>query len=144
MKEENNIKALDELNKGACMGMDAIKYIIDKAEDQKFKDFLEHQYFKYNDLSNKITKLYSKYNHGLPQETNAMTKAMTWYNIQLKTIKDSTSSKLAEMLFQGFNMGISEGIKLLNHKEVSKDVYELIEEYVKEQQASIERTKAFL
>ena len=36
MKE--NINVLDELNKGACMGMDAIHFILDKLEDQKFKD----------------------------------------------------------------------------------------------------------
>ena len=30
MKDKNDINVLDELNKGACMGMDAIDFIIDK------------------------------------------------------------------------------------------------------------------
>ena len=30
MKEENNIDILDELNKGCCMGSDAIKFILEK------------------------------------------------------------------------------------------------------------------
>lgn len=39
MKE--NINVLDEINKGACMGIDAISYIIDKVKDKKFKNYLK-------------------------------------------------------------------------------------------------------
>ena len=35
-----------------------------------------------------------------------MTKAMTWYGIQMKTMMDDTTSKLSELLMQGTNMGI--------------------------------------
>ena len=35
MKE--NINALDEIHKGACMGEDAINYVLDKVEDQELK-----------------------------------------------------------------------------------------------------------
>ncbi len=34
---------------------------------------------------------------------------MTWYGIQMNTIKDDTISKLSELLMQGTNMGIIEG-----------------------------------
>ena len=37
MKEEN-INALDEIHKGAYMGMDALHFISDKIEDEKFKE----------------------------------------------------------------------------------------------------------
>lgn len=144
MKEENNIKALDELHKGACMGMDAVKYILDQTEDDELKGFLERNYGKYKDLAGKIEKIYHKYSDKEPQETNAMTKAMTWYNLKLKTITDNTSSKLAEILFQGFTMGISEGIKILNHKEVDKDIEKIAKEYVDLQEQSIDAIKKFL
>lgn len=36
-----NINVLDELNKGASMGMDAIHFILDKVEDEEFKKTLE-------------------------------------------------------------------------------------------------------
>ena len=35
-KEKNEINVLDELNKGACMGRDAIAFIIDKVKDVDF------------------------------------------------------------------------------------------------------------
>ncbi len=33
MKDENEVNVLDELNKGVCMGRDAIHFILDKVED---------------------------------------------------------------------------------------------------------------
>ena len=33
-KKENEINVLDELNKGACMGRDAICFILEKTEDE--------------------------------------------------------------------------------------------------------------
>lgn len=126
------------------MGMDAVKYILDQTEDDELKGFLERNYGKYKDLAGKIEKIYHKYSDKEPKETNAMTKAMTWYNLKLKTITDNTSSKLAEILFQGFTMGISEGIKILNHKEVDKDIEKIAKEYVDLQEQSIDAIKKFL
>lgn len=34
-----DINALDEINKGCSMGVDVINYILDKVEDNKFSDF---------------------------------------------------------------------------------------------------------
>ena len=36
--DENEVNVLDELNKGACMGKDAIHFILDKVEDEKLKE----------------------------------------------------------------------------------------------------------
>ena len=35
--DENEVNVLDELNRGACMGKDAIHFILDKVEDEKIK-----------------------------------------------------------------------------------------------------------
>ncbi len=142
---EENINALDELNKGACMGMDAIKFIIDKVDSKKFKDGLLNQYKKYEDISLKINNLYSRYNDtDTPHETNALEKVMTWYGIEMKTITDHSDSKIAELLLKGTNMGIIEGRRLLNHKEVDKTVHELIDEYVTMQEDSANDLKNYL
>lgn len=47
---QENINALDEVNKGATMGCDAISFIIDKVEDKKFKELLEKQYDLYDNI----------------------------------------------------------------------------------------------
>lgn len=57
-----DINALDEINKGCSMGIDAINYILDKVEDDKFSNFLQKQSDDYKKISNKIEKIYNNYN----------------------------------------------------------------------------------
>lgn len=140
-----NINALDELNKGACMGMDAINFILDKVDDIKFKNSLKLQYDKYKNISEKINEIYSEYNDtDTPHETNLLTKTMTWYGIEMKTVMDHSDSKVAELLLNGTNMGIIEGRKLLNNKKVDSKVSKLIDEYVTMQEDSVENLKKYL
>ena len=144
MKEENNINLLDELNKGCCMGSDAVKFILDKVDGKKFKEVCDNLLEEYEDLQEKINKVYDKYSDNEPHETNLMNKAMTWYGIQMKTMADNSASKLAELLTQGLNMGIIEGKKLLNHKDADKKGLKLVEEYVDMQERYVEIIKEFL
>lgn len=144
MNNETEVNVLDELHKGACMGMDAICYIMDKVKDQEFKDLLKTQYDQYEKISNRIKETYPEYSKKDPKETNAMNKAMTWYGIQMKTMNDQSNSKIAELLMQGTNMGIIEGRKLLNHKDSDENVNELVSEYVEMQERAVERLKEFL
>ena len=45
--ENQNLNILDEVNKGATMGMDAISYISEKVVDNDFKNVLDTEYNKY-------------------------------------------------------------------------------------------------
>ena len=62
----------------------------------------------------------------------------------MRTLLDNSNSKIAELLLQGTNMGIIEGRKLLNNKEVDESVHSLIQEYVDMQEDAVEKLKAFL
>ena len=144
MKEENNIDILDELNKGCCMGSDAVKFILEKIEDKKFKKVCEDLLEEYEDLEERINKVYDKYSDDDPHETNAMNKVMTWSGIQMRTMNDGSDSKLAEMLLQGLNMGIIEGRRLINQKDEDSKVKEIMQEYVDMQEEYVEEIKEFL
>lgn len=144
MKEENNIDILDELNKGCCMGSDAVKFILEKIEDKKFKKVCEDLLEEYEDLEERINKVYDKYSDDEPHETNAMNKVMTWSGIQMRTMNDGSDSKLAEMLLQGLNMGIIEGRRLINKKDEDPKVKEIMQEYVDVQEEYVEEIKEFL
>lgn len=143
-EKENEQNVLDELNKGACMGKDAIHFILDKVTNDNLKEELQQQYEKYKEISEKIHKLYPKYSNDEPHETNAMNKVMTWYGIEIRTIMDDSTSKIAELLLQGTNMGIIEGRKLLNHKDTNEKIHSLIQEYVDMQEEAVEKLKCFL
>ena len=144
MEKENEVNVLDELNKGACMGVDAINFIIDKVENKELEKELKNQYEEYKKISNEISELYPEYSRKEPHETSTMNKVMTWYGIEMKTLLDSTTSKLAELLMQGTNMGIIEGRRLLNHKNTDENVHRLVQEYVNMQEKAVENLKKFL
>lgn len=143
-KTKTEINVLDELNKGACMGRDAIHFILDKVTDEKLKKELNRQYEDYKNINEKICELYPEYSEKEPHKTNAMTKVMTWYGIEMRTMKDDTTSKLAELLMQGTNMGIIEGRRLLNQKDTDEEVHDLVQEYVDMQEQAVEKLKRFL
>ena len=143
--KNDNLNILDEVNKGATMGMDAISYVSEKVKDGDFKQVLDVEYNKYKDVSNRVNNLYANYSDKEPHETNAMNKMMTWYGIQMKTMTDDTTSKLSELLMQGTNMGIIEGRRLLNqHNEIEPDVEKILNEFVTMQEDSVETLKKYL
>ena len=143
--ENKNLNILDEVNKGATMGMDAISYVSEKVTDDKFKNVLDTEYNKYQKISERVNDLYSNYTDKEPHETNAMNKMMTWYGIQMKTMADDTTSKLSELLMQGTNMGIIEGRRLLNQNpEAEKDVKNILNDFVVMQEDSVETLKKYL
>ena len=143
--ENQNLNILDEVNKGATMGMDAISYVSEKVVDNDFKEVLNTEYNKYKDISNKVNNLYDNYSNKEPHETNAMNKMMTWYGIQMKTMVDDTTSKLSELLMQGTNMGIIEGRRLLNQNQnIKPDVKNILNDFVVMQEDSVETLKKYL
>lgn len=143
--ENQNLNILDEVNKGATMGMDAISYVSEKVKDDTFKEVLDTEYNKYKDISNRVNSLYSNYSDKEPHETNAMNKMMTWYGIQMKTMTDDTTSKLSELLMQGTNMGIIEGRRLLNqNSNIEPNVKNILNDFVVMQEDSVETLKKYL
>lgn len=142
MKE--NINALDEIHKGACMGVDALSFVLDKVEDKEFKKELEREYNDYKMIASEIEEIYPKYNDDKPHETNVMNKAMTWSEVEMKTINDKSNSKIAELLLNGVNMGIIEGRRILNKKRIDDEVSKIVSKYVTMQERSVDVLKSYL
>ncbi len=143
--DNQNLNILDEVNKGATMGMDAISYVSQKVKDDDFKKVLDVEYNKYEDISRRVNNIYQNYSTEEPHETNTMNKMMTWYGIQMKTMMDDTTSKLSELLMQGTNMGIIEGRRLLNQNpNAAQDVKSVLNDFVVMQEDSVETLKKYL
>ena len=143
--ENQNLNILDEVNKGATMGMDAISYVSEKASNHEFKEVLDVEYEKYKKISQRVNDLYSNYSDKEPHETSPMEKMMTWSGIQMNTMTDKSNSKISELLMQGTNMGIIEGRRLLNeHHEIEPDVENILNDFVVMQEDSVETLKKYL
>ena len=146
MEKNQDMNVLDEVNKGATMGMDAINYLVPKVKDGKFKGVLDIEYNKYKDISRRANNLYENYTtEKEPHETSTMNKMMTWYGIQMRTMNDNSNSKISELLMQGTNMGIIEGRRLLNQiPNMNPKIKTLLSDFVKMQEDSVETLKTYL
>ncbi len=142
---QNELNVLDEINKGATMGVDSIKEIKPKVLDRNFLETLDIEEDKYQRISERVNDIYQKFSDKDPHTPNKMEKTMTSMEIEMKTMKDDTTSKLAELLVKGTNMGIIEGRRLLNHNpNISQEIHDLLEEFVKMQEDSVETLKKYL
>lgn len=140
----NDEYILNEVNKGIKMGMDSISTIADKVQDSNLKNDLEFQYNKYNEILNKVNNKLSEYGE-FPKELNPMQKAMGWMMIEWNTIADKSDEKISEMMLQGTNMGIIEGVKLLNHcPNCDASIRNILDEFVKFQENTVEQLKKYL
>ena len=144
--KDNDLNILDEVNKGATMGMDAIEFISKKVGDQEFKNTLDAEYNQYKDISRRANNLYDNYtiNKEL-HESGGMGKVMTWWGIQMKAMSDKSNSNLSELLMNGTNMGIIEGRRLLNQNpDMNHEIRNLLDDFVKMQENSVEKLKTYL
>ena len=74
-----------------------------------------------------------------------MQRAMGWMSVEMNTIIDKSNSKIAEMMLQGTNMGIIEGIKLKNEfPDLNNSVESVLDEFIKFQQDNVEQLKKYL
>ena len=141
---DNNRYILNEINKGIKMGMDSISNVSEKVQDDRFKQDLKYQYDEYNKILNEVNDELTHYDD-FPKELNPMQKAMGWMSIELNTINDKSNSKIAEMMIQGTNMGIIEGVKLLNQNpKADQEVKDILNEFVTFQENTVEQLKKYL
>ncbi|MBR2289813.1 MAG: hypothetical protein IJ867_04260 [Clostridia bacterium] len=142
---QNELNILDEISKGATMGVDAIKDIKPKVKDRNFLNVLDTEEEKYHRISDRLSSIYKQFSDKDPHTPSQMEKTMTSWGIEMRTMTDDTTSKLAELLVKGTNMGIIEGRRLLNHNpNASSQVHSLLEEFVTMQEDSVETLKKYL
>ena len=141
---DNNRYILNELNKGIKMGMDSISNVSEKVQDDRFKQDLKYQYDEYNKILNEVNDDLTDYDD-FPKELNPMQKAMGWMGVEMNTLTDKSNSKIAELMIQGTNMGIIEGVKLLNHNpDTEQHIKDILNKFIDFQQNNVEQLKKYL
>ena len=141
---DNNRYILNELNKGIKMGMDSISNVSEKVQDDRFKQDLKYQYDEYNKILNEVNDELTHYDD-FPKEVNPVQKAMGWMGVEMNTMMDKSNSKIAELMIQGTNMGIIEGVKLLNQNpDADNEVKNVLNKFIKFQENTVEQLKKYL
>lgn len=144
MDENINLTILNEIGKGARMGLSNITFVSDKTDDEKMKEDLSTQYAEYGKILDKVNTQFEKYGE-IPDEEPMMTKMMSWTGVQMNTMMDKSNSHIAELMIQGNLMGIIEAQKLLNHSpEMEQEIKGILNEFITLQNNNIEKMKQYL
>ena len=131
------IELLKEINKDSKMGMDSLSIVLEKVNDEEFENLLNRQHEEYKNIFDRTQEL-------LIENTPMMQKAMSWMGIQLNTINDTSNAKLSDLLIQGTNMGIIKGRKLLNQVSTTKEIKNILSDFVRLQEKNVEDLKNYL
>lgn len=140
----DDLTILNELHKGVTMGMSSLEEVAKKATDTNFKDELTTQFTTYQTTLNKVNNAFAEIGE-IPDDTPLNEKIMGWTGIQMNTMKDTSNSKLSELLIQGYDMGVIKGFKLLNQSpEATQSVKDVLNGFIRLQENNINRLKKFL
>ena len=135
---------LEYIYDNAQMGKVGITQLIEQTDDLPFRKALEAQLQEYQsimDTSEKMLQQRGVQPHGI----TPMAKMSSYIMTKMKTLTDSSSCTLAEMMIQGSNLGIIEITKHLNEYDgADKKVTALSHKLLETEQNNINQMKTFL
>lgn len=141
---ETNIELLNYIYQNAEMGKDSTAHLLEICEDDELKKVLQSQFNEYKRVFEIAKNKISSANKD-PKELSSVSKISTDIMLNLKTMKDKSSSHIAEMMIQGSTMGIIDITKKLHeYNDASKEIIDLGENLLKFQQKKIDEYKKFL
>ena len=139
MIEQDTIKLLRECDAGIKMGVSSIDDILEYVGDQKLKNLLSDSKDQHIKLQDELEELLDKY-HDDGKEPNPMAKGMSWMKTNVKLAINESDHTIADLMTEGYNMGIKSLSKYLNQykaadedsKDITKRIIEIEERLVKD------------
>ena len=119
MLSEADRAVLDESFQNTRMAGEAIHMVIGKVEDEDLALDLNRQACRFLQFEEKLQQMYAR-EHETPPRDHVVDKTMLWGGIQMNTLMDDSTEKLADMMIQGNTRGLIQGIRGL-HQYPSRD-----------------------
>jgi len=105
MQERDTINLLKECNSGLKMAVNSINEVTEKVRSRQIHAILEQSLKQHHKLGNDVHSLLEQYNE-TTEKPGKIAKAMSWLMINMKFLKTPTDYKIAEIMYDGCNMGI--------------------------------------
>ena len=140
----NNTDLLNHIRQTTEMGRDGIDMVMEYAEYKPFRDALQDQKAEYSKLYRAADTML-RIRGGEPQELSAIAKLSSELSSSMKTMRDHSTSKIAEMMIQGNTRGMTKSLQCLDqYSGEDKEVKALAEKLLRTEEANIEQMKPFL
>lgn len=139
-----NLEVLNNIYQNTSMGISSLDEIEKHSDDEKFINVIRAQkrdYIKFNDTARERIREYGKE----PKDINPMIKMYSNFGMKAETFLDESTSKLAQMVIEGNNMGIVQLEKTLNEAKLIDDsVKRFSHGLITMEQKSIDELKSYL
>lgn len=143
MKKDDH-EILKEVQKNAAMAVKAIETISEKAYDEDMKYELAKENMVYSGIYHEAGKRLMQ-NKAEGYRNSAMEDMMLRGAIHVNTMMNCSTSKIAELMIQGSNRGITSMWKSMNHHEDATGTsMEVAQELMDFEEKCIERLKKYL
>jgi len=138
------VKIYREVQKSTQMAIKAIETISDKVYDDGLAMQIARQSLKYSDLSGRATDQLLKAK-AEPYHANRLADMALTGSIHVRTLLDTSTSHIADLMIQGSNRGITQMCRVLNHNPgVGTKAVEFAKELMDFEEKNIERLKKYL
>ncbi len=140
-----NVELLEYIYQNTQMGLITIPQIMEKTTDGDLKHALSDQLQEYVQINNSAKEYLCRENTK-PKELGEMAKMGSSFMTQMKTMIDSSTTNIAEMMINGNTMGVIEIIRKINQYKdsVQAEYLHLAEKLKKTEEANVSEMKSFL
>lgn len=144
MLGKNDIEILNTIYKNSRMAYDCTKQVLAKSADTELNDYLKRQMKHYARNCIDVKNTLAKEGH-TARPVPAMQSAMAAMGISMKTMRDHTVGNIAELMYNGTNMGIVDIARSVNHsRNASQDTVRNAETLLSEEEKYADGLKKFL
>ena len=146
VKTKHTATLLQSIYKNVKMASDSILTLMPKVKDPKFKSDLTVKLSVYEAYASRAAKLLSD-EGAKPEEEGTITKLAAKWGSMMNTMRDSTTSHLAEMMVEGATMGVNDMLKQIRECEntnVSESALRLARDVCAFEEKTVEEMKNYL
>ena len=122
MLSEADRAVLNESFQNTRMGGEAIHMVIGKVEDEDLALDLNRQACRFLQFEEKLQQMYAS-EQETPPKDHVVDKTMLWGGIQMNTLMDDSTEKLADMMIQGNTKGMTELMKTVKENRTARREY---------------------
>lgn len=144
MEINNDCAVLNDIYKNAQTGCQGISDLMPRVTNSAFRSDLVTQGNEYKAIAHLATDRLIEMGD-TPSEIGPMQRVGMWAAVTSKTMMNSDTSHLAEMMITGSTMGITNMTKVLNsYQNPNPQVKTLADQLINTEHQNIERLKAYL
>ena len=120
MIEPDTIKLIRECDAGIKMGVTSIDDVLTHVMEEKMKNILKDARQEHERLRVELETMLSEYGDE-GKDPNPLAKSMSWMNTNVKLGIENSDGRVADLIIEGFDMGIKSLSRYLNEYKAAEE-----------------------